>query len=106
MRLISFDEILDEIEKEIGKNNPSFKLKVHLLLNRINPSTLKIDSILEPFKTFNHYAFMNTIIRDRSFIKFSPAMGKSVLEAKIKTTSDLEAKKEIMSFCQEIQSLK
>lgn len=105
MRLVSFDEILDEIENTLKRSNPSFNLKVHLVLNRINPAVTRINEILEPFKNSKHYQFMNSIIRDRTLIKFSPANGESVLETKIRTHSDAVAKNEILDFCNEIDNL-
>ncbi|WP_181881831.1 ParA family protein [Helicobacter sp. MIT 14-3879] len=106
MRLVSFDEILNDIEKTLRQTNPNFTLKVYLVLNRINPAITKINEILEPFKDSKHYYFMNSIIRDRTLIKFSPANAESVLEAKIRTHSDIMAKNEILSFCNEIETLK
>lgn len=105
MRLMSFDEILTDIEKELRKSKADFAIKTHLVLNRLNPSTKLIDSILDPFRESKHYAFMDSIVRDRTLIKYSPTTGKGVLESKIRTSSDVAAKNEILAFCKEIDTL-
>lgn len=105
MRLVSFDDILSEIEQELQKTNPQFKLKVHLVLNRINSAVTRLDSILDPFNDSKHYIVMESVIRDRALIKYSPSTGESVFEKKSKTNSDISAKKEILAFCQEIEAL-
>lgn len=105
MRLMSFDEILGDIEKELRKSKADFAIKSHLVLNRLNPSAKLIDSILDPFRESKHYAFMDSIVRDRTLIKYSPTTGKGVLESKIRTSSDVAAKNEILAFCKEVENL-
>lgn len=103
MRLVGFDNILSEIEKS---SNNAIKIKVNLVLNRINVNVKNFDNIVAHFSDSPHYSFMKSIVRDRSIIKFSPANGKSVFELKCKTASDTQACLEMQEFCNEIEILK
>lgn len=106
MRLLDFDKMIDEMEKELQKFDPTYKINVHLLLNRINASVKNFAPITDQLNRTKHITFMQSVIRDRTLHKYSPSTGRSVFESKSKDNSDVMAKKEMYSACEEIQRFK
>ncbi|PAF46588.1 hypothetical protein BKH41_08775 [Helicobacter sp. 12S02232-10] len=106
MRLLDFDKMIEDMEKELQKFDATHKINAHLLLNRINPNVKNFSPILEQLSNTKHFKFMNSIIRDRTLYKYSPSSGKSVFESKSKDSSDISAKKEMRAMCEEIESFK
>lgn len=101
LRLIDFDKnILSDIEKE-----SKTKIKLHILLNKINSSTKQIGHIKEQLNSCKHCDFLESIIRDRVIYKNSLIEGKGVLELKLEKKAELKAKDELIHFFKELESL-
>lgn len=99
MRLIDFDRILNEISAQTGN-----QLKIHIVLNKLNVNTKNFDYIFEPFKEKQNFKFLNSVVRERSRIKFSVANGKSVFEES-KGSKDKKAIHELKDLFKEIDNL-
>lgn len=99
MRLIDFDRILNEISAQIGN-----KLKIYIVLNKFNANTKNFDYVFEPFKDKQNFKFLNSVVRERSRIKFSVANGKSVFEES-KGNRDKKAIQELKDLFKEIDNL-
>lgn len=101
LRLIDFDKnILSDIEKE-----SKTKIKLHILLNKINSSTKQIGHIKEQLNSCKHCDFLESIIRDRVIYKNSLIEGKGVLELKLEKKAELKAKDELIHFFKELENL-
>lgn len=101
LRLIDFDKnIVSDIEKEI-----KHKIKLHILLNKINSSTKQITHIKEQLNSCKHCEFLNSIIRDRVIYKNSLIEAKGVLELKNEKKSDMKAKEELENLFNELKKL-
>ena len=101
LRLIDFDKnILSDTEKE-----SKTKIKLHILLNKINSSTKQIGHIKEQLNSCKHCDFLESIIRDRVIYKNSLIEGKGVLELKLEKKAELKAKDELIHFFKELESL-
>lgn len=101
LRLIDFDKnIVSDIEKET-----EHKIKLHILLNKINSSTKQIAHIKEQLNSCKHCEFLNSIIRDRVIYKNSLIEAKGVLELKLEKKSDLKAKEELKNLFNELKKL-
>lgn len=106
IRLLSFDNILNELETSVKKKNKDYELKAHILINNVNPQATRFDNIENLINKSKYYELMdNVIVRRRNIVSYSLADGIGVLESKITSDSDVNAKKEILAMCKEIDRL-
>ncbi len=94
--LMKFKDILSEI-KEVTKQD----LKVHVLLNNINPQIKKFDSIKSFLNSNSEFILLDTILKSRVDYDKASWLGKSVFEY----NKNSKASDEFKSLIDEIKTI-
>ena len=94
--LMKFKEILEELE-EVTKQD----MKVHVLLNNINPQIKKFDSIKSFLKSNKEFVLLDSILKTRVDYDKASWLGKSVFEY----NKDSKASEEFKSLIDEIKTI-
>ena len=94
--LMKFKEILEELE-EVTKSD----MKVHVLLNNINPQIKKFDSIKAFLNSNKEFALLDSILKTRVDYDKASWLGKSVFEY----NKDSKASEEFKSLIDEIKTI-
>lgn len=99
MRLLDFNRILDEISTSAKRD-----IHTYIAVNRVHPSLINLNHILEPLKDKKHFILLDSIVRDRARIKFSVSQGKTVFEEE-GSLKDEKAISELTALFKEIEAL-
>lgn len=94
--LMKFKEILEELE-EVTKSD----MKVHVLLNNINPQIKKFDSIKAFLNSNKEFVLLDSILKTRVDYDKASWLGKSVFEY----NRDSKASDEFKSLIDEIKTI-
>lgn len=94
--LMKFKEILEELE-EVTKSD----MKVHVLLNNINPQIKKFDSIKAFLNSNKEFALLDSILKTRVDYDKASWLGKSVFEY----NKDSKASEEFETLINEIKTI-
>ncbi len=94
--LMKFKEILEELE-EVTKS----EMKVHVLLNNINPQIKKFDSIKAFLNSNKEFVLLNSILKTRVDYDKASWLGKSVFEY----NKDSKASEEFETLINEIKTI-
>ncbi len=94
--LMKFKEILEELE-EVTKQD----MKVHVLLNNINPQIKKFDSIKSFLKSNKEFVLLDSILKTRVDYDKASWLGKSVFEY----NKNSKASEEFRNLIDEIKNI-
>jgi chromosome partitioning protein len=96
--LLEFHEVIAEVSANIKS-----KIDVHILRNRIHPSTTHFEDFEYISTEFKHFKLLNTVIRQRADFEKAMESGGSVTE--LKKYKHSRENKEIKALVAEVKSL-
>lgn len=96
--LIEFHSVIADISVNVKR-----KIDVHILRNRIHPSTTNFEDFEYISTEFKYFKLLNTVIRQR--VDFEKAMEKGASVTELKKYKHSRSAKEIKALVTEIKSL-